>query len=413
MIDLSKLRQDTQNVKILILRKEPGFAVDTLIQLDQQVRSIRSDVEQLRKEKNDLAKQGAQGVSAEVRERAIQLGKDLKAKELELEATEKEFNNLWLCCPNIPQEDIPVGDKADNKVVKTVGQKPNFSFKPKNHLELNEQAQWFDLHVGANIAGAQFVFYNECGTKIIYALTSLMLRNNVKHGFKPVLPPALIQEKGLYNAGNLPKFEGDFYRVNDENLCLIPTSEVSLTNLHADQIIPGEQLPLRYTSWTSCFRREAGGHGANDRGLIRIHQFEKVELFAITKPEDSNPELDRMVAAAEDILQQLGLHYRISLLAAQDCSFQSSKTFDIEVWLPGQDRFYEVSSCSNCHDFQARRAGIRYRAKAEEKPTLVHTLNASSLALPRLMVALMETYQQEDGSIKLPEHVQKLIDNVW
>ncbi|QQR49483.1 serine--tRNA ligase [bacterium] len=413
MIDLSRLRQDPETIKTLILRKEPGFAIDSLIDLDQRVRSIRSDVEQLRKEKNELAKQGAGGVTAQVRERAIQLGKDLKTKEQDLEVAEKEFNHLWLSCPNIPQDDIPVGDKADNKVVKTFGQKPVFSFTPKNHVELNEQAQWFDLQVGAAIAGSQFVFYNEFGTKIIYALTSLMLRNNVKHGFKPVLPPALIQEKGLYNAGNLPKFEGDFYKVNDENLCLIPTSEVSLTNLHADQIIAGDQLPLRYTAWTSCFRREAGSHGANDRGLIRIHQFEKVELFAITKPEDSNNELDRMVAAAEDILQSLGLHYRITLLAAQDCSFQSAKTFDIEVWLPGQDRFYEVSSCSNCQDFQARRASIRYRTKPEEKPCLVHTLNASSLALPRLMVALMETYQQEDGSIKLPEHVQKLIDNVW
>ena len=223
----------------------------------------------------------------------------------------------------------------------------------------------------------------------------------------------MVNEKALTNSGNLPKFRGDFYSMPDDGLSLIPTAEVSLTNIHANQILELQRLPIRYTAWTSCFRREAGSYGAEERGLIRIHQFEKVELYSICEPEKSNEELELMTSCAQDLLKQLGLHYRVSLLAAQDCSFSSSKTFDIEIWLPGQKAFYEVSSCSNCTDFQARRAKIRYREENKTKPTLVHTLNGSSLALPRLMVALMEQYQQKDGSIVLPKVLQDAIDKLW
>jgi seryl-tRNA synthetase len=240
-----------------------------------------------------------------------------------------------------------------------------------------------------------------------------MLQNNAKYGFEVILPPYMIAEKGLFNAGELPKFKGAYYKIEQEDLCLIPTAEVSLTNIHANQILNKEQLPLRYTSWTSCFRREAGGYGSTERGLIRIHQFEKVEIYSISTPEESQQEQQRMLECAQVLLKQLGLHYRVTLLAAQDCSFQSTKTFDIEVWLPGQDRYYEVSSCSNCSDFQARRAGIRYRTAPDAKPSLVHTLNASALALPRLMVAIMENFQQADGSVVLPEVLQKAVNDLW
>ncbi|MFH0898083.1 MAG: serine--tRNA ligase [bacterium] len=413
MIDLALLRENPDTIKNLILRKEPTFDIDRLIILDKEVRHLRTNVEELRKEKNNLAEQGKKGITPELREKSIEVGQKIKQHEKELLDIETELKSRWLACPNIPQEDIPQGYKEANKVVKTVGEKPHFSFEPRHHLELNEKNQWFDFEAGAHIAGTQFAVYQEMGTKVIYALAHLMLKNNKKHGFSPMLPPSLIAEKGLYNAGNLPKFAGDFYSFDADGLCLIPTSEVSLTNLHADHIFSANELPKRYTSWTSCFRREAGGYGATERGLIRIHQFEKVELFSITQPEESNKELDAMVACAENILQQLGLHYHISLLATQDCSFQSSKTFDIEVWLPGQKAYYEVSSASNCTDFQARRAGIRYRKTTEAKPSLVHTLNASSLAMPRLMVALMETYQQPDGSIKLPDILQNIMDALW
>jgi seryl-tRNA synthetase len=239
-----------------------------------------------------------------------------------------------------------------------------------------------------------------------------MIKNNVKYGYEPIIPPFLVNEQALINSGNLPKFKGDFYEITDDQLCLIPTAEVSLTNIHANQILDENNLPKKYTAWTSCFRREAGGYGTGERGLIRIHQFEKVEIYTICKPENSNNELDKMLACAEDLLQQLGLCYQVSLLAAQDCSFSSSKTYDIEVWLPGQQKFYEISSCSNCTDFQARRAKIRYR-NGDGKPVLAHTLNGSSLALPRLMIALMEQYQQKDGSIDLPQILKKVMKTLW
>ena len=413
MIDLSLLRENPIKIKEFIRRKELVFDVDKLIEVDEKARRLKLEVELIRKEKNELASKGAQGVTLKLRKKAINLGKKLKEEEEKLLEAEKKLKSLWLSCPNIPQEDVPLGNKESNKVVKTVGEIPTFSFPVKHHLELNEQLHWFDLEVAATMTGTQFVFYHEQGVKIIYALTNLMFRVNVKHGFKPVLPPTLIAEKGLYNSGNLPKFDGDFYSISDEDLCLIPTAEVSLTNIHEKEILSVEKLPIRYVAWTSCFRREAGGYGATERGLIRIHQFEKVELYSIVPQEDSNQELDRMISCAEEILQLLGLHYRVSLLAAQDCSFSSSKTYDIEVWLPGQNEYYEVSSASNCTDFQSRRAKIRYRTKVDAKPLLVHTLNASSLAIPRLMVALMETYQHEDGSIELPLALKKYMDNLW
>lgn len=413
MIDLNLLRTEPEKIKQLILRKEPSFQIDLLIKLDSDIRQARYEVEDLRKQKNELASLGAKGISEEVRAQAIELGKLLKAKEAALEEHETEFKKIYLACPNVIQDDIPAGNKEANFPVRVIGEKPNFAFPIKHHLDLNEKAQWFDMQAAAQMSGAQFVLYKGFGAKMIYALTRMMIKNNVSFGFEPIIPPYLVLEKSLYNSGNLPKFQGDFYEVKDEGLCLIPTSEVSLTNLYANQILSTDNLPIRNTSWTSCFRREAGGYGSSERGLIRIHQFEKVELYSICKAEDSNKELERMVDCAENILKQLGLHYRVSLLAAQDCSFSSARTYDIEVWLPGQDRYYEVSSCSNCTDFQARRAAIRHRKNPDDKPALAHTLNASSLALPRLMVALMENYQQADGSIKLPPALQAAMDEVW
>lgn len=414
MIDITLLRKDPKRIQSLILKKEPEFDVQRLIELDQQVRSLTNKVETIRKEKNELAKEiGISGLNEEMRNKSIELGKSLKSKESELATLSTEFETLALSCPNVPQESIPEGGKEKNQVIKTVGKKPNFSFTPKNHLELNEQNNWFDFKIASTMSGSNFVFYKPSGLKMLYALTNLMIKNNVKYGYEPVLPPFLVNEKALYNSGNLPKFKGDFYTMPDDELCLIPTAEVNLTNVHANQVLESEMLPIRYTAWTSCFRREAGSYGSEERGLIRIHQFEKIELYTLAKPEDSEEELERMLTCSQDLLQQLGLYYQVSLLAAQDCSFSSAKTYDIEVWLPGQGHFYEVSSCSNCTDFQARRAKIRYRPEANTKPTLVHTLNGSSLALPRLMIALIEQYQQEDGTIALPTVLQDAMNNIW
>jgi seryl-tRNA synthetase len=411
MIDISLLKTNYEEIAQRIAKKDPSFPTEKLLSLQQTVHTVLARVEELRAQKNALSSRGP--VTPELREQSIAIGKELKQQETALATAQEELNTVWLCCPNIPLDDVPVGNKESNVAVRSWGTNPVFDFPIKNHMQLNEQNKWFDLEAGTKMAGTQFVFYTPLGTKILYALTQLMLKNNAAHGFEPVLPPYMATEQALYNSSNLPKFAGDFYKVEDENLNLIPTAEVSLTNLHAGEILDEGALPRRYTAWTSCFRREAGGYGAQERGIIRIHQFEKVELYALVKPEQSADELDRMVACAESLLQKLNLSYQVSLLAGQDCSFASAKTYDIEVWLPGQDKHYEVSSASNCTDFQARRAKIRYRGSEMKKPALVHTLNASSLALPRLMVALMEQGQQADGSIILPPALQEMMDTLW
>jgi seryl-tRNA synthetase len=409
MIDLELLRTKTAEILALLTKKEPHYNAALLVECDEQVRSIRSQVEQLRQQKNEIAKQGAQGLTPEMRQKSIEIGKDLAALEEQLVQLETSFKNLYFACPNIPQADLPHGGKEANKVVKVVGEKPAFNFPVKNHVELGTALDWLDFEAATVITGSNFALYKKDAVALLYALTMLMLKNNKEHGYEFVLPPALVNEKSLEVAGNFPKFKEQVYAVPHDRLFLTPTAEVDLTNLYRDKILSADDLPLSMTAWTSCFRREAGTYGAAERGLIRIHQFEKVELVTICEPHNSNNELDRMVACAESILQKLGLHYRISLLAMQDCSFQSARTYDIEVWLPGQKEYYEVSSCSNCTDFQARRGRIRYKRPTDKSTHLVHTLNGSSLALPRLMVAIMETYQQEDGSIVIPE----ILKNFW
>lgn len=411
MIDLGLLRKTPEKIIELILRKDPQFDAQGLYEKDKQVRLLQVKVEELRHKKNELAQQGKQGASEELRQKSIVLSKELKQIEQELEQMEALFSDLYLSCPNIPQEDIPLGGKESNKVVKQEGQKPSFSYIPKNHVELGQALGWFDFQAAAKMTGTNFVFYKHDAVKLTYALTMFMLDNNQKHGYSILLPPYVVNEKSLEVSGNFPKFRDQVYHIREDNLYLMPTAEVGLANVYRDQVIPTDDLPLRMTSWTSCFRREAGGYGSTERGLIRIHEFEKVELFTLCKPENSNKELDAMISCAEHLLQKLGLTYRISLLAAQDCSFASARTYDLEVWMPGQDAWYEVSSCSNCTDFQARRGSIRYKKTSTSKPELVHTLNGSSLALPRLIVALMETYQQPDGSIALPDILKRY--GVW
>lgn len=403
MIDLNFLRQDPQTVTQLIAKKDPEFDTKKLIELDASLRTLITEVEALRSQKNDLAAQAKGGITDAIRQESIAVGAQLKSKEQQLTELQEAFQALYLTVPNLPMQDVPVGNKEANQVVREWGTKVAFDFQFKNHVELGALHKWFDFEAATTAAASNFVWYQEEGVRVIYALAMLMLKNNRKHGFKMMLPPYLANETTLTVSGNFPKFKEDVFAVPAEGLYTIPTSEVSLVNRYRDTIIAGQELPVRMTAWTSCFRREAGGYGAHERGLIRIHQFEKVELVSLCTPEESAAELERMVACAESILQQLGLHYRVSLLAAQDCSFQSAKTYDIEVWLPGQNRYYEVSSASNCTDFQARRGKIRYRKQQGDKTELVHTLNASSLALPRLMVALMEVYQRPDGTIALPE----------
>ncbi len=402
MIDLNFLRENPNVFKELIHKKEPAFDVDSLIKFDQELRSLTLEIETLRHKKNELAQQGKSGITEALRSEAIALSATLKNREEQLEIKQKNFQTLYLSCPNIPLPELPEGGKEANQVVKEFGEKPTFTFPIKNHLELGTALGWFDFQTAATMTGTNFVFYKDEAVKLIYALKMFMLKHNAAHGYSYILPPYLVNEKSLEIASNFPKFKDDVYATND-NLYLIPTAEVNLANMYRDRIFSLEELPIRMTAATSCFRREAGGYGANERGLLRIHQFEKVELFTYCLPDESESELNRMVSCAEGILRALGLHYRVTLLAAQDCSFPSAKTYDIEVWLPGQNRYMEVSSCSMCTTFQARRGGMRYRSSAASKTNYVHTLNGSSLAQPRLIAALMETYQQLDGSIELPK----------
>ncbi len=403
MIDLEQLRKHPEQIIARLHAKDPSFDGQLLYDLDIQLRDTRHTVEQLRNKKNELSKTARSGITPELREQSKEIGSQLKEQETDLEAIDKKFNELYLACPNIPDSDVPIGDKTKNKVVKEVGAQPSFSFPIKHHLDLAQNLDWLDFTTAAKLAGSNFALYKADAVKMVYALGMFMLKNNIAHGYEPVLPSVLVNEKSLQVAGNFPKFKDQVYAIAEDNLYLSPTAEVNLASMYQDHIFSLNELPIRTTAWTSCFRREAGTYGAHERGLIRIHQFEKVELFTICEPKDSEKELERILACAESILQKLDLHYRISLLATQDMSFQAAKTYDIEVWLPGQGSYYEVSSCSNCTDFQARRGLIRYKKKDDKKTHLVHTLNGSSLALPRLMVALLETYQQADGSIAIPD----------
>lgn len=407
MIDLGLLREQPEQVIGLIKRKDPAYDAQRLYDWDVSLRALRLEVEELRRKKNELASQAKSGVTDELRAQSIQIGKDLKSKEAELEQLEKDFKLLYLSCPNIPEISIPLGGKESNKVVKTWGQKKEYNFPVRNHVELGSSLGWLDFDAATRMTAGNFALYKGDAVRLMYSLTMMMLKNNIKHGFEPVLPPYMVNEQSLTVASNFPKFRDQVFAVTEDKLYLTPTAEVNLANIYRDKILAATDLPIRMTAWTSCFRREAGSYGATERGLIRIHQFEKVELFTICEPEHAHKEQELMLAAAEEILQKLGLHYRVSLLAAQDCSFASAKTYDIEVWLPGQGCYYEVSSISNCTDFQSRRGLIRFKRSPESKSELVYTLNGSSLALSRLMVAIMEVYQNADGSITIPDVLKK------
>lgn len=407
MIDLTLLRENPERIIAALSKKDPHYDVKQLITLDKELRALKNDVELTRCTKNELAKQGKSGITPELREQSIALNNQLKEKEQKLEDLELQFNEHYLSCPNILLDEVPAGNKEENAVVSTWGQKPEYSFTPKNHLDLGEKLGWLDFQTAAKVGAASLALYKGDGVSLLFSLAMFMLKHNKKHGFKFVLPSVFVNEKSLETTGNFPKFRDQVFAVPGDDLFLTPTSEVNLTNMYRDHIFAASELPVRMTAFTSCFRREGGAYGSSERGIIRMRQFEKVEIVSMCNPEDSEGEHQRMLACAEGILQALGLHYRVMLLAGQDASWASAKTYDIEIWCPGQNEYKEVSSISNCIDFQARRGMIRFKDKPDSKTQLVHTLNGSSLALPRLMVALMETYQQPDGSIMIPEVLKK------
>jgi seryl-tRNA synthetase len=332
-----------------------------------------------------------------------ELGKVIKDQEARLKTIEDELVAVMMMVPNVPHESVPVGaDETGNQVVKTWGEKPTFLFTPKQHFELGEKLGMLDFERGVKVSGPRFAFSKGALARLERALVSFMIDEHVARGYTELLPPYLVSRESMTGTGQLPKFEDDAFKtVTGRELFLIPTAEVPVTNFHADEILEGP-LPVKYVAFSPCFRAEAGAAGKDTRGLIRMHQFHKVEIVKFAHPSNSPAELDSLVADASNILEKLGLHHRVSLLCTGDMGFASQKTFDLEVWLPGQGAFREISSCSNFSDFQARRAKIRFRPAPGEKPQLVHTLNGSGLAVGRTVVAILENYQREDGTVALP-----------
>ncbi len=418
MLDIKLLRSDPKILEKKLKHKIPDIDLAPILELDDEVRKLKASIEELKSQQNaaskEIAKRKREGkdATAILEEMSTMRG---HISQLQTELNEKEPTLLYRLSelPNPAMESVPISmDPLENVCIKETGQKKHFPFRFKNHLELNENLKIFDLKKSAKITGSGWPLYTDLGARLEWALLNYMLDTHRKNGFTQIIPPLLVKEETMYGAGQLPKFKDQLFKIHDKDfsLYLIPTAEVPLNGLHQDEIIDTKNLPIKYTAYTPCFRREAGAAGKQERGLIRMHQFNKVELFCITTPEESEQLFEQMLSTAEEILQGLDLHYRNMLLVTGDMSFASAKTVDIEVWLPGQDRYYEVSSISNCTDFQARRAHIRFR-KQGEKPTHTHTLNGSGVATSRLMVALLENNQREDGSISIPKVLHRYLEN--
>lgn len=410
MLDLKFVREHLSEVKERIGRRGQPINWDLFLNLDRERREILQEAEQLRAKRNQVSEVIAQ--KKKNKEEAIVEIAEMRAvsariKELEttLEAKEEALRRLLMEIPNLPHESVVVGKgEEDNLEIRRWGKIPEFSFAPRPHWEIGEELGILDFDRGAKIAGARFTLYKREGALLERALINFMLDLHTKeHGYQEVLPPILVNRKSMTGTGQLPKFEEDLFRVIDPDYFLIPTAEVPVTNIHQDEILAEEDLPIYYTAFTPCFRKEAGSYGKDTRGLIRQHQFNKVELVKFTTPETSYAELERLTQDAEEVLKRLGIPYRVVMLCTGDLGFSAAKTYDLEAWLPGQGVYKEISSCSNFEDFQARRANIRYRPKGKKGTEFVHTLNGSGLAIGRTVVAILENYQQEDGSVLIPE----------
>jgi len=410
MLDIKLIRHNPEEIERKLKTKVPETSLSPLLSLDKEIREKKGHVEQLKSKRNELSdkigemKRKGEATDALMKEVAS-FGDEIRNIDHALITLEEQFTKELASLPNLPMDDIKVSsDPKDNVQVKVFGKKPEFAFTFKNHLELNEKLHLFDFNRGAKLSGSGWPVYRAMGARLEWALLNYMVDFHVKNGFMQWIPPIVVRKEIMFGSGQLPKFEGQQYQVIDKEhtLFLIPTAEVALNGLYYDEIIPEEALPLKYIAYTPCFRREAGGAGKEERGLIRMHQFNKVEMFAFTTPEDSSKVFDEFVRRAEEILEGLELHYRSMLLVTGDMSFASARTIDVEVYLPGQNRYYEVSSISNCTDYQSRRSQTRYRKKGD-KPQYLHTLNGSGLATSRLLVAILENNQQEDGSVIIPK----------
>ncbi len=414
MLDLKFIRENLDLVKKAIKDKGESVDVDRLIELDKKRREILREVEELKHQRNvtsqeiaRLKREGkdAQDLILQMRE----VGEKIKQLDEQVKSVESEIYNLQIWIPNIPHPSVPVGtSEKDNVEVKRWGEPPEMDFGPRPHWELAEKLGIIDFSRGSKVAGSFFVNFKGLGAKLERALINFMLDLHIeKHGYTEVFPPFVSNRDCMFGTGQLPKLEEDMYLVEKDDLFLIPTAEVPVTNLHRDEILQEKDLPIYYTAYTPCFRREAGSYGRDTRGLVRIHQFDKVEMVKFVKPENSYDELETLLVDAEEVLQLLNLPYRVVKLNTSDLSFAAAKCYDIEVWAPGVQKWLEVSSCSNYEDFQARRANIRFRREATGKVEYVHTLNGSGLALPRTVIAIIENYQTDEGTVVIPEVIRE------
>lgn len=410
MLDLKFARENVDKIQIMLGNRNMELDASELTRLDEERRRLLAEIESLKAQRNQVNQQitqlkksgeDASGLISEMKSVSARI-KELEPKTGEASQAVQDF---LLQIPNMPHESTPIGkSEDDNPEIKRWGQAPQFDFEPLNHWDIGEKLGILDFPTAAKITGSRFALLKGPASRLERALINYMLDlHTTNHGYMEVLPPFIVNSDSLVGTGQLPKFEDDLFKLENTNYYLIPTAEVPVTNIHRDEILKAEDLPIYYTAYTPCFRAEAGSHGKDTRGIIRQHQFEKVELVKFALPENSFDELEKLLADAEAVLQGLGLHYRVVDLCTGDIGFSSAKTYDIEVWLPGQQKFREISSCSCFTDFQARRANIRMRRDVKSKPEFVYTLNGSGLAVGRTLVAIMENYQQADGSVVVPE----------
>jgi seryl-tRNA synthetase len=414
MLDIKLIRENPEPVRQALEKRGDSFALDSILEIDGRYRSLLRQTEELRAKHNETSKQLGQSkekppqLIAQMR----QLGEQISSLQQQTKEAKADLDSMLLELPNIPHPGVPLGRGADdNAVVRTCGKPKELSFEPLPHWELGEKLDIIDFQQGVKLSGTRFYVLKGLGARLQRALISFMLDVHVnEHGYKEIYPPFMVKRECMVGSGNLPKFGDNLYHDEEDDFWFIPTAEVPLTNLHRDEILSADSLPLHYVAYTPCFRREKMAAGTDTRGIKRGHQFDKVELYKVTDPESSDEALEKLVADAEDICRKLDIPHRVVQLCTGDLGFASCKTYDIEMWAPGCAEWLEVSSCSNCSDFQARRANIRYRPEPGAKSEFVHTLNGSGLALPRVLIAVLENYQQADGTVLIPEVLEPYLN---
>lgn len=409
MLDIRAIRSNPEEIKRKLARRGQEFRIDDILKLDEERRQVIFEVEELKSRKNKVseevaklkkAKQDAEAMVLEMRE----VSEKIKEMDERVRVLDEEITGILMTIPNTPYDGIPDGSSdADNVEIRKYGEPTKFEYEPKAHWDIGVDLNILDFETAGKVTGARFTFYRGLGAKLERALINFMLDTHTENGYTEILPPFMVHRRSMMGTGQLPKFEEDAFKVQNTDYFLVPTAEVPVTNMYREQILDGKTLPIKHTAYTACFRAEAGSAGRDTRGLIRQHQFNKVELVKFANPENSYEELEKLTEDAERILKLLKLPYRVVCLCAGDIGFSSAKTYDLEVWMPSYGRYVEISSCSNFEDFQARRADIKFRPEPKEKPRFIHTLNGSGLAVGRTVAAILENFQQGDGSVVIPE----------